>query len=72
MLQEPVEENNWQDHDDDEDEDINAIPVATDINDPEESMAVMVSPISEADSPQDKSVLPSQQEAEPEDRAGRR
>ena len=69
MLQEPVEENNWQDHDDDEDEDINAIPVATDINDPEESMAVMVSPISEADSPQDKSVLPSQQEAEPEDRA---
>lgn len=52
MLQEPVSEGAWHDHDDDDDDEVNAAPVASEMPEPEESMAVMVSPIAAANDPQ--------------------
>ncbi|MFP4221545.1 MAG: DUF3086 domain-containing protein [Phormidium sp.] len=78
MLQEPVNERTWQDHDDDDDDsdddEVNAAPVASELPEPEESMAVMVSPIAATEDPQndpqdqsqDESLYPPRDEAEPD------
>jgi len=70
MLQEPVQDKTWQDHDDDDDgddDDLSAAPVASepsepvsepvasDINEPEESRAVMVSPVAASEPPEEQS-----------------
>ncbi len=67
MIQEPVQDKTWQDHDDDSDDDndlstapvtsklVASEPEASDINDPEESRALMVSPVAASEPPEEPS-----------------
>ncbi len=71
VIQEPVQDKTWQDYDDDEDDDdfsaapvtsepvtsepVTSEPVASEVKEPEETMAVMVSPIAATEPPEAES-----------------